>query len=275
MIRLLRKIYGLVILALLLVCAILLVNFLRSPVVSTSRPSPNYMIYSIKSLDDEKIEKILAFKTNYKNLGLKNDQIEQIQAALVNEMKIAADKEKNAFLKKSGADLTDIQFFSIDEDGVAGYVIRFPSLDSFNFYYNLLQREVKDGSFVDVMTQTLKCPMSEEEEKEYKNLVTGTIASIAGEEIASKYESTFYFEYVSQKSHVKANASKIEKDEKGYTHYIWLRDKINRIQNLVIKVNLINYWLWVLLGLFLPLGVMCVAIAIVSFNKDLNKRKPN
>ena len=273
MIRLVKIAYAFVIFALLMVCGIIFIDFLRAPSVSTTnKPSQSYIISSTKSVGDGKIEKMLAYQTNYQNIGVDNEYKKQVHDLLVEKIKTVAEVEKNSLLNKYNSQPDDFEVIILNTNDVAGYVTRFSSLDTYNFYYNSIQREVKKGSFVNVMTQKMQYPLTTEEVENYKNLMIDAVSSIINEDVSSKYVPIVYYEYVSPNSHGKANANQIQQDSLGFTHYIWLNNAANQAKELVIKINIINYWLWIVVGLFLPLSIMCVAIAILSFKKDLSKK---
>lgn len=267
--KILKNVYVFVILALVLICAILFVDFLRAPTVTVSQPSPNYVVYSTISNENGKFEKMLTYNTNYDGLGINNEKSKQIQSKLAQKIQNLVEDEKR-FLKGHDANLTDVEFLIINEGGIAGYVVSFASYDVYVAYYNSLHREIKKGAFVDKITQKTKYPLTIEDEKRYKEMMIETVAEV-DIDISNSYKPTFYYEYVSPNSRGRANAHQIQQDSMDYTHYIWLSEKTDRTQDLIIKINKINYWVWIVVGLFAPLGIMFLTIEIITFNKKNTK----
>ena len=180
--KILKNVYISLIFALVIICGILFVDFLRAPNITVSKPSPNYVVYSTISNGDGKIEKMITFKTNYEELGIDDEKSKQIQSELEKKMQNLLEDEKK-ILKVHDNTLADVEFSTLNESNIVGYVITFPSFDVYDAYCNSLHREVKKGAFIDKITQKTKYPLTSEDEARYKKLLVEIIASVADKDI--------------------------------------------------------------------------------------------
>ncbi len=274
--RLTKNIYIVFIITLVLVCAIFFIDFIKSPDLPTKITTHDYIIYSIKSIDDGKFDKTIAYETNYKKLGLNDTQQQSLQETLKEKLLSIKEQEKSAYVEKFANDGNfnpdqEIEFITIDENNLVGYTVRFSSLETFNYFYGGFKRETKNGAFVDKLIQKGNYPMSNNDEQILKNTFIETVDTLVGIDVTEKYDPIIYYEYVALSANGQTNAHQVSTDSNGYTHYIWIGNRFDKSNDTIIQFNTVNYWLWILLALALPLVGMSIAIIVAVVNDKKHK----
>ncbi len=227
---------------------------------------------------------------NFKDLNKNQIEFENFKLKLINTVNNIKNQEKNYLLEKNN--IEGKEKFDFDknvsfkestfdyDDNFISYIIDFSSFEVFQYFYDNVNNENKEGFLLSKMSISFSSPYQTEiysdvsRKDYYLESIKACGKGLSFESYFSNWQPGLYFDFVTLNGRAKSSADVKGIDNLDNYHHIWNLSE-NNSKKMDINLNIVNKGWWYLLGTLIPLVIMSFAIIVVIVKKKMVDKNSN